>query len=158
KADEAWTFERARDDDPRQGIPWLGMDSSVRLPNPGMSLWVFMALRGLSGAEDPPALTRAVQLANSLALVLLVAFVWRHVPPAQREAWLWAAALVAVNPMAVLFHRKLWPPCVLPLFSLAALWGWWLRGRPWPAFAWGLVGACLGQIHMAGFFFSGGFA
>jgi hypothetical protein len=134
------------------------MDSSVRIPNPGMSLWVFVALRGLTGAEDPPALTRAVQLANCLALVLLLVFVRRHVPPGQREAWLWAAALVSVNPVAVLFHRKLWPPCVLPLFSLAALWGWWRRGRPWPAFVWGLVGACLGQIHMAGFFFAGGFA
>jgi hypothetical protein len=71
---------------------------------------------------------------------------------------LWAAALVAVNPLCVLFHRKLWPPCVLPLFTLAALWGWWRRERWVPAFVWGLVGVCLGQVHMAGFFFAAGFA
>jgi hypothetical protein len=158
KADEAWTFEQTRAADFRHGIPWLGMDSSVHVRNPGMSLWVFVALGRLAGAEDPPALTRAVQAANCLALVLLLVFIGRHVAARQREAWLWAAALAAVNPLTVLFHRKLWPPCVLPLLSLAALWGWWRRGRPWPAFVWGLVGACLGQIHMAGFFFAGGFA
>jgi 4-amino-4-deoxy-L-arabinose transferase-like glycosyltransferase len=156
KADEAWTFEHARGTD-LVGVPWLGMPSSVDVPNPGMSLWVFVALRGLSGAHDPPGLARAVQVANCLALVLLAAFAWRR-RGGEREAWLWAAALVAVNPLAVLFHRKLWPPCVLPLLTLAALWGWWHRGRRGPAFVWGLVGACLGQIHMAGFFFAGGFA
>jgi hypothetical protein len=157
KADEVWTFEQTQPAALGQGNLWLGMKSSVNVPNPGMSLWVFIALRTLAGAEDPPALTRAVQLANCLALGLLVVFIWRQVPARQREAWLWAAALAAVNPLTVLFHRKLWPPCVLPLLSLAALWGWWRRGRPWPAFVWGLVGACLGQIHMAGFFFSAGF-
>jgi hypothetical protein len=154
KADEAWTFEHARAGE----LGWVGMPSSVDVPNPGLSLWVFTGLRRLSGADDPPALVRAVQWANCLALVLLVAFAWRCVARGEREAWLWAAALVAVNPLAVLFHRKLWPPCVLPLFTLAMFWGWWRRGRLGPAFAWGLVGALLGQIHMAGFFFAGGFA
>jgi hypothetical protein len=158
KADEVWTFEQAKSADFRGGLPWLGMNSSVDVPNPGMSLWVFVGLRALSGAQDPPALTRAVQVANCLALVLLAWFAWRHVRPPEREAWLWAAALVAVNPLAVLFHRKLWPPCVMPLLTLAMLWGWWYRGRRLPAFVWGLVGPCLGQIHMSGFFFAGGFA
>ncbi len=154
KADEAWTFEHSRDTD----LPWLGMPSSVNIPNPGMSLWVFVLLQRLSGAADPPALARAVQLTNVAALVLLVVFAIRHVPRGEREPWLWAAALVAVNPLAVLFHRKIWPPCVLPVLTLAMLYGWWYRGRRGPAFLWGLVGVCLGQIHMAGFFFAGGFA
>jgi hypothetical protein len=158
KADEVWTFEQSRSTDFSQGIPWVGMNSSVDVPNPGMSLWVFMGLRALSGAEDPPGLTRAVQAVNCLALVLLAWFAWRHVRQPEREAWLWAAALVAVNPLAVLFHRKLWPPCVMPLLTLALLWGWWYRGRRLPAFVWGLMGPCLGQIHMSGFFFAGGFA
>ena len=38
------------------------------------------------------------------------------------------------------------------------LYGWWYRQRRGPAFLWGLIGVCLGQIHMAGFFFAGGFA
>jgi hypothetical protein len=154
KADEAWTFAHARGGE----LPWVGMNSSVDVPNPGMSLWVFSGLRALSGAQDPPALVRSVQVVNCLALVLLACFAWRCVAEGEREAWLWAAALVAVNPLAVLFHRKLWPPCVLPLATLALLWGWWHRGRRGPAFAWGLVGVCLGQVHMAGFFFAGGFA
>ena len=153
KADEAWTFQHSRDAE----LPWIGMPSSVDIPNPGMSLWVFMLLQRVSGAEDPPALARAVQLVNVAALLLLVGFAFRHVPRAEREAWLWAAALVAVNPLAVLFHRKIWPPCVLPLLTLAMLYGWWYRQRRGAAFLWGLLGVCLGQIHMAGFFFAGGF-
>src|SRR6185437_14780114 len=153
KADEAWTFEHSRDGD----LPWLGMPSSVDIPNPGMSLWVFVGLQRLSGAEDPPALARAVQCINIAALVLLAVFAFRHVPREEREPWLWAVALVAVNPLAVLFHRKIWPPCVLPLLTLLMLYGWWYRRRRVPAFLWGLVGVCLGQIHMAGFFFAGGF-
>jgi hypothetical protein len=154
KADEVWTFQHSRETE----LPPLGMPSSVDVPNPGMSLWAFILLQRLSGAEDPPALARAVQLANVAALLLLVVFALRHVPPPEREAWLWAAALVAVNPLAVLFHRKIWPPCLLPLLTLAMLYGWWYRQRRGPAFLWGLIGACLGQIHMSGFFFAGGFA
>jgi hypothetical protein len=154
KADEAWTFQHSRDAE----LPWLGMPSSVDIPNPGMSLWVFVLLQRLSGAEDPPALARAVQLVNVAALVLLFGFALIHVSTGEREAWLWAAALVAVNPLAVLFHRKIWPPCLLPLLTLAMLYGWWYRQRRGPAFLWGLLGVCLGQIHMAGFFFAGGFA
>lgn len=153
KADEAWTYQHSHDPE----LPWLGMPSSVDIPNPGMSLWVFMLLQRLSGAEDPPALARAVQIVNVAALVLLAGFAFRCVPRGEREAWLWAAALVAVNPLAVLFHRKIWPPCVLPLLTLAMLYGWWYRQRRGPAFLWGLLGVCLGQIHMAGFFFAGGF-
>jgi hypothetical protein len=60
--------------------------------------------------------------------------------------------------VAILFSRKVWVQSVLPLFSLLAIAAWWRRGRRWGAFAWGFVGACLGQIHMSGFFLAGGFA
>jgi 4-amino-4-deoxy-L-arabinose transferase-like glycosyltransferase len=153
KADEAWTYQHSHDAE----LPWLGMPSSVDIPNPGMSLWVFVLLQRISGAADPPALAQAIQLLNVTALVLLVGFAFLHVPRGEREAWLWAAALVAVNPLAVLFHRKIWPPCVLPPLTLAMLYGWWYRQRRGLAFMWGLLGVCLGQIHMAGFFFAGGF-
>jgi hypothetical protein len=158
KWDEAWTFQRTQEVGRTEPFPWVGMPTSAGFPNPGMSVWVFLVLAKLSGAHDPLALARAIQVGNVLALVLLVGFACRVVPRPEREPWLWAAALVAVNPLAVLFHRKIWPPSVLPLFTLALLTGWWHRDRRWGAFLWGLVGACVGQVHLSGFFFAAGVA
>lgn len=156
KADEAWTFLHTQQ--ARHSSSWRGMPSSVSLPNPGMSLWVFQLLAWVAGAHDPPALARAVQVLDSAALFLLVALACWLLPRQEREAWRWAAALAAVNPLAVLFHRKIWPPSVLPVLTLTMLAGWWRRQHWWGAFLWGLVGICLGQIHMSGFFFAAGFA
>jgi hypothetical protein len=74
----------------------------------------------------------------------------------EREPWLWAAALVAVNPYAVLMHRKIWPPSALPVFCLMPLAGWFYRDRRWGAFAWGLGGMLAAQIHVGGLFFFAG--
>ncbi len=158
KADEAWTFEHALR--LLHGAPWpsLGMPSSVGLPNPGLSLWVFAVLDALFAVQSPPDLARAVQLLNVVALVLLCAVVLRWLPAAEREPWLWAAALAAVNPMAVLFQRKIWPPSVLPLFLVLLLAGWWRRERRGGALLWGLCGALIGQIHLSGFFFAAALA
>ena len=48
--------------------------------------------------------------------------------------------------------RKIWPPSILtPLLLL--LWISHLhRGRRWGAFAWGLIGALIGQVHLSGWF------
>jgi hypothetical protein len=133
------------------------MRSSVAIRNPGMSVWVFLWLAKLFGAQDPPTLARGVQILNLCAIGLLILFASRGVAKEEREPWLWAVALASVNPLAVLFQRKIWPPSVLPIFTLLLLLGWWHRKWRWGAFLWGLVGACLGQIEMAGFFFSAGF-
>jgi hypothetical protein len=158
KGDEAWTFLRTQGVAGTEPCPWVGMPTSAGFRNPGMSLWVFLVLGKLTAAHDPVALARAVQFLNVAALACLVLFILRVVPRPEREAWLWAAALAALNPLGVLAQRKIWPPSVLPLCTLGMLTGWWYRQRLWGAFAWGLVGACLGQIHMAGFFFAAGFA
>ena len=157
KGDEAWTFDRTQRVGRTEPFPWLGMDSSVKVSNPGMNVWVFLLLAKLFLARDPTTLARAVQLLNVSAIVLLVIFAFRMVLKEEREPWLWAAALVSVNPLAVLFHRKIWPPSVLPILTLLMLTGWWRRDRRWGAFTWGLVAVCLGQIHMPGFFLAGGF-
>jgi hypothetical protein len=47
---------------------------------------------------------------------------------------------------------------VLPVFSVLMLAGWFRRERAWDAFLWGLIGASMGQIHLAGFFFAAGLA
>jgi hypothetical protein len=153
KADEIWTFERTQAD-PQRPFPWLGMPSSAGMDNPGMSVWIFMALGKISGASDPPSLARIVQVLSVLAILLQVGFAWRFVPWPDREFWLWSAALLCVNPLAVLFHRKIWPPSVLPIFITVLLIAWWRRERRMAAFAWGLIGALIGQIHMGGFHFA----
>ena len=46
----------------------------------------------------------------------------------------------------------------MPILSLLLLISWWRREQRWGAFAWGVLGAVLGQIHLSGFFFTAGFA
>jgi hypothetical protein len=122
-----------------------------------MSLWIFIALSSILPLDDPLALTRAVQLVNIIAILLLAIFALKAIEPVEREPWLWSVALVSVSPLAVLFSRKIWPQDVLPLFTLGMLMGWWYRSRLWGAFLWGLVGALLGQIHLTGLFFATAF-
>jgi hypothetical protein len=157
KADEVWTFQRVQEVQAGQPLPMLGMPSSQGPLNPGLSLWIFVGLGRLADVHDPRDLARAVQILNIAAILGLVILAWRVVPAGEREAWLWAAALVAVNPLAVLFQRKIWPPCVFPPLITIFLLCWWYRDRRWAACGWGLVGACLGQIHIPGFFFAAGF-
>ena len=156
KADEMWTWEHVQSSRQSGAVPGLGMRSSADITNPGMSLWVFIGLAIITDAQTPPELGRAVGGLNAFALLLLLLFVWRSVPVTQREPWLWTLALYAVNPFAVLFHRKIWAQSALPFFVVVMLIGWWYRRRFWGAAVWGLFGAILGQIHMGGFIFSAG--
>ena len=158
KLDERWIYEHSSQVQSWSDLSWMGMPSSVGVPNPGMSEWVFVGLTKLFAVQDPTGLARAVQICNIGALILLVGFACRLAPAAEREAWLWAAALVAVNPLAVLWQRKIWPPSVLPLLMVLVLCGWQRRSRWGWAFLWGFVAVCMGQIHMSGFFLAAGFA
>jgi hypothetical protein len=65
------------------------------------------------------------------------------------EAELDALTLWAVNPLAVIFERKIWPPSVLPLGMVAFIAAWWFRRRIGAAFAWGFLGALLAQVHLS---------
>src|SRR5271165_3152157 len=158
KSDERWMFARALNVGVTEPWPWLGMPSSATVANPGLNVWFFAALRRLSQAADPPELARAVQVLNICAIAILVFFALRIVGEKEREPWLWAAGLGSVNPIAILFQRKIWQPCVLPIFTIVLLIGWWRRDRRVGAFVWGLVGAILGQIEIAAFFFAAAFA
>lgn len=155
KHDEAWTVAKTRDMVERGEFPPLGMPSSQNLRNPPLSVWAFAPLGLVFGAE-PPDLARGVAVGSLLALVGLLAFAWRCVPAGERESWVWAVAVAAVNPIAVLYHRKVWPPCVTPLLCLAGLVGYWHRDRRWGAALWGFVTAIVGQIHIVGFWFAAG--
>lgn len=158
KPDEAWTFERVKAFLQTGEAPLVGMGSSIGVTNAGLSIWLFLALGYIAHALTPTALARAVQIANVLALLLLAAFAQRMVSRREREPWLWATALVAVNPLSVLFSRKIWPPDLFPLFTLGFLAAWWRRSRRVGAFCWGLTGALLGQIQLGGFLFAVSFA
>jgi hypothetical protein len=148
KADEQWSYLHAAEM-LRGGVwPPIGMPSSVGAPNPGLSLWVFAGLDQLFGVRSPPDLARAVAVLNIAALAAFAAFATIAVAKPRREPWLWAAALWAVNPIAIILERKIWPPSVLPLAAVALIWAWWFRRR-WPAaFAWGALGAVMAQAHM----------
>jgi hypothetical protein len=89
---------------------------------------------------------------NSMAIVLLVILAWRLVAAAERPAWYWAAALWAVNPLAIIFERKIWPPSVLPLPFVIWLGLWFYRRHPLGAFCCGVLGALMTQIHMGAVF------
>lgn len=136
--------------------PWLGMESGVGTLNPGMSMWLFVAIARIFHATDPVGLVRGVQTFNCLALILLAVFAakWASQDEKTRETWMWGAAIAALNPLAVLSERKIWAQSALPLFSMIALIAYLKRDRKGYAFVWGLLGACLGQVHMPGFFFS----
>jgi hypothetical protein len=157
KVDEAWTFHQVRAFWTTHELPLLGMPSSANVPNAGLSVWIFVALSTFVPIENPLALTRTVQLINVTAVLLLAVFAYRCVERPDRGPWLWSVAMVSVNPLAVLFSRKLWAQDCLPIFTLGMLFGWWYRGRWWGAFLWGLIGAALGQIHLGGFFFAAAF-
>ncbi len=158
KGDEAWTFERTQHAGVDEPIPKLGMPTSYEVRHPGGTVWVFIAMAKVFGLTTPTDLGRACQLANALALVLLVWFAYRCVAPAEREPWLWAAALASVNPLAVVFHRKIWPPSVVPPFTMLALIAWWHRDRRAGAFCWGLLSVLVGQLHPGALFLALGFA
>jgi hypothetical protein len=154
KQDEAWVYLLVTQHQEKGEWAELGMPSSQHLRVPALSVWVFYPFADLFGASEPTLLARGAQVGNCAALLLLALFAWRCVPAREREPWLWAVALLAVNPLTVLYHRKIWPPCQLPLFCVAFLVAWWYRDRRWGALTWGLVGACLGQVHVSGFLYA----
>lgn len=160
---EAFGTDFNRNEPLMQGVAagnfsWLGMPSSQRLRNPGMSLWGFYLFGFLFGTDEPTGIARGVQVFNLAAIFFLVIFALCCLKDREREWWLWAAALVCVNPIAVVFHRKIWPPCMLPLLMIVLILCWRFRGRRWGAFGWGALGALPGQISMAGFFYSAALA
>ncbi len=158
KGDEQWTFAHAELMVASGAWPWSGMASSAGIPNPGLSLWIFAGLFSIFDVKTPPELARAVQSLNAAALVAFVLFAFAAIPKDRREVWLWAAALWAVNPLAILFERKIWPPSVLPLASVAFIASWYFRRGAGAAFAWGLLGALMAQVHMGAAFLAAALA
>lgn len=156
KADEAWTWRHVVAAGRAEPMTWVGMPTSAGPENPGMSLWVFLPLRWLG--EGPVDLARGVAWLGIASLAVWIAFACRCVPRSEREIWLWAAALSAVNPLSMLHERKIWPPSVFPLLVSLFIFCWWHRDRRLSAFCWGSLGSILAQINLSAAFFAAGFA
>ncbi|MGA3179390.1 MAG: hypothetical protein ABSF38_03495 [Verrucomicrobiota bacterium] len=154
KYDEWFMFDQTQKAGITEPLPTLGMESAVGVRNPPLSIWMFLALRRVFFSTTPPELARAVQILNILALAGLLLFALRGVEARWREPWLWAFALVCVNPIAIFLQRKIWAQSTLPLFCVLALWAWSNRDRRPGALLWGLLGIWLGQIHLSGFIFT----
>jgi hypothetical protein len=158
KMDEAGAMYLLREFWSSHDFPLIGIDSSTGLPNPGLNLWVLIAISAVLPTLGPLEMSRAIQFANVAAILGLTWFVLRGIDRAEREPWLWSVALVSVNPLAVLYSRKLWAQELFPLFVLPFLVGWFYRSRRWGAVIWGVAGALLGQVHLTGFLFAAPFA
>jgi hypothetical protein len=154
KADEQWTYEKAHETAASGTIPAAGMQSGGGLVNPGLSLGIFALIASFT--NDPLSMNRVVQLINILAILCFAWFALTKLKAGERQVWLYGIALASVSPLAVLFARKIWAQDLLPLVSFMVLLGNYYRHKSAGAFAWGLFGALIGQIHMSGFFFAAG--
>lgn len=155
KLDEIWMFETARSFvTGHQSFPLLGMRSSAGILNPGASVWCFILLAFVS--PDPVWMVRWVAILNIIAIVLFFWFFSTRIEPNQRFIWLWGLAIAAVNPLTIMFSRKIWTCNILAPFCFLIFLGHWYRSLRWGAVLWGLVGTFVGQIHMSGFFFEAG--
>ena len=149
KLDESQYFEIVQTILAGGSWPWLGPPASIGVPAPAGGEWVLAAIGFLAGANSPPELARGIQLLNIAAVCGLGAFAMAAVPAKDREPWLWAMALWALNPVAIVLERKIWPVSTLPAFTIILIAAWWCRGRFAGAFGWGLVGSLMGQVHVA---------
>ena len=151
KADEQRMFAWASAIGVTEPWPSVGMASGVAVPNPGLSVWIFVPLARV--ARDPVALAQLVQFANVMALLSFAIFgASRAFTAPARQLWFAGLALMSVNPIAIVLARKIWAQSLLPVFSAATLAAHAGRSSRAGAFIWGFVGALTGQIHMSGFF------
>jgi hypothetical protein len=156
KKDERWSYQMSQEIGRTRPWPRVGMPTSLEMPNPGLSVWIFVPIGRI--ASSPPAMARFIAIINIVALLGFVAAVRGFLPPHQREPWFWGLALHAVSPFPVRLSRKIWPPALLTPFLLLLWVGHRHRQKRWGALTWGLTGALIGQVHLSGWFVAGGLA
>jgi len=154
KNDEQWSYRMSQEVGRTRPWPGVGMRTSLEFPNPGLSVWIFVAIGRI--AHSPTSMARVLVLLNMIGLIGFAGAVRAYLPSREREPWLWGLALQAVSPFAIRLSRKIWPPSILtPLLLLL-----WIshqhRQARWGAFTWGLVGAVIGQVHLSGWFVATG--
>lgn len=158
KDDEDQLFTYSQAIPTTQLWPAIGTTSGVgEIRHPALGVWSFAILAQVLHLRTPLAVTSTVPALSLIALALLFWFAWRVVPEAERDVWLWTAALASVNFVATAYARKIWIPSLLPIFCVILLIAWWYRHTRLGALVWGIDGALIGQAHMTGFFYAGAF-
>lgn len=154
KGDEFHIYHSVRAFLDKGEVPRYGIQASINIPNPGMSVWPFLALGWLGQVENPVELSMMVRFLNIAAFLYFIFFLFKVVPGTFRDYWFWAYLLAAVNPFMVIWQRKIWPPSLFPFFSLLLFTGFFKRDKWWGAFLLGFIAALVGQIQLAAFFFT----
>jgi 4-amino-4-deoxy-L-arabinose transferase-like glycosyltransferase len=139
KRDEANMMTRALDLARGRDLPLLGLSSSVNVPNPPVSVYLFAV--PLLFSDSPLPATLYVGALNGLAVLLTWALTRRYLG---MRAALIAALLYAASPWGAIYARKLWAQDLLPPFVVltvfTALLGYaedrrWARIAHWPLLA-----------------------
>ena len=139
KRDEANMMTRALDLARGRDLPLLGLSSSVNVPNPPISVYLFAVPFVFS--DSPLPATLYVGALNALAVLLTWALARRYLGT---RAALIAALLYAASPWGAIYARKLWAQDLLPPFVVltvfTALLGYaenrrWARIAHWPSLA-----------------------
>jgi len=116
KRDEANLSQRALDLVHGRDFPLLGLSSSVDVPNPPISVYLFAIPYAVDGS--PVTATLFVGLLN----VIAVALTWGLA----RRYYGWRAAIIAgllyaASPWGILYSRKIWAQDLLPPFVVATV-------------------------------------
>ena len=151
KADEIWMFEHSQGMDPLGRWPAAGIQSSLGIPNPGMSVWVY-AVPGWF-IHDPVGLAAYTAVANILAICGLAWFALSRVPAGPLAVGLGCHPALCQSGVGRRVAEDMAPEHPRPIRDDDPV---RLRGQEVPRRGrqlWGLIGTLLGQIHMSGFFF-----
>jgi 4-amino-4-deoxy-L-arabinose transferase-like glycosyltransferase len=111
KADEARLLTLALDLVEGIHFPLRGIDSSVGVPNPGMSVWIYSL--PLLAWKHVISATLFTGLLNTLAIIGCWWFARRYWGAA---AGLAAGLMFAASPWAIFYSRKIWAQNLLPVF------------------------------------------
>ena len=111
--DQAWSLNRAYDFVAHGQSPFHGEISSVGVPH--WPVEILLLALPLLVSRDPVVATAYVGLLQMLAVA---GTYWLGARYFDRTVGLAAATLYAVNPWAVTFSRKLWPPSMTPVLTL----------------------------------------
>jgi hypothetical protein len=139
KRDEGNLARLALDMAHGRDLPLLGLSSSVNVPNPPISVYLFAIPFAVS--DSPVPATLFVGVLNVVAVGLTWALVRRYYGPA---AAITAGLLYAAGPWAVIYSRKIWAQDLLPPFVVATVFtgllGYgenkrWARWMHWPLLA-----------------------